>query len=126
MVNDMLDEVYQALSKRPELTDICIKSFERPESLEDDKPSIVIRPVSSPLRVANGSNTSLAKRFTYQINVESTSRKECKEIWSIIEKVMEGLRFYQVAGDLEDYISHIKRYVDVRTYRGVSPLYKDY
>ncbi|CQR24579.1 hypothetical protein BN1356_00923 [Streptococcus varani] len=126
MVNDMLGDIYQAFLKQPELANICIKSFERPETLEADKSSIVIKPVSSPMRVMNGSDTSLAKRFTYQINVECAERIECKEIWSVIEPILESFHFYQVAGDLEDYISHIKRYVDVRTYRGVSPLYKKY
>lgn len=126
MVRDMLEEVYQALVSHEGLAGVCVKSFERPESLGEDEPSIVLIPVSSPMQMARGSNRSLAKRFSYQVNVESKSRKTCKDLQAIVEKILEEKGFYQSAGDLEGYISHIGRYVDVRTYRGRSPLYADY
>ncbi|CXF49199.1 Uncharacterised protein [Streptococcus pneumoniae] len=39
---------------------------------------------------------------------------------------MEEQGFYQTEGGLEQWIPDIKRYVDVRTYRGMSALYEKY
>lgn len=126
MVNDMLQELYKALKSRDELKNITIKSFERPETLDAKSPSIVIIPVNSPIQAGLGSNKSLRKRFTYQVNVEARDRLQAKGLAMIVEKVLWEKGFYQVPGGLEDYLSEIKRYVDVRTYRGYSPLYQNY
>jgi len=108
------------------LAGISIKSFERPETLSSDKTSIVIKPVGSPMQAVMGSDTSLAKVFLYQINVESKNRVECKELQRKIEKIMEEQGFYQTTGGLDEWIPEIKRYVDARTYRGRSALYEEY
>lgn len=126
MTKDKLTELYNALKEDKSLSGISIKSFKRPETLGDDEASIVIIPVGPPMQTAHGSNTSLAKTFLYQINVESTNRVECKELQGRIEKIMENQGFYQTDGGLDQWFPDIKRYVDARTYRGVSNLYEEY
>lgn len=129
MERDMLLDLYELLVADERLAGVSIKSFERPEGLGDKEASIVLKPVTSPIQSAMGSNTSLAKRYLIQVNVESGKRLECKTLQRIIEEVFEGKRFYQVTdaiSNLEDYIADIGRYVDVRTYRGRSALYSDY
>ncbi|AXQ79775.1 hypothetical protein DDV21_010225 [Streptococcus chenjunshii] len=122
----MLETLYAKLKDDKTLRDVTIKSFVRPEGLAMDAASIVIIPIISPEQAVRASNTSLSKKFVYQINVESVDRKEAKDLQRRVEKVMESLGFYQIAGGLEDFISDVKRYVDARTYRGFSPLYEDY
>ncbi|MDY3824168.1 MAG: hypothetical protein SOZ69_05080 [Streptococcus sp.] len=129
MERDMLLDLYELLVADERLAGISIKSFERPEGLGDRESSIVLKPVTSPIQSAMGSNTSLAKRYLIQVNVESGKRLECKKLQRIVEEIFEGKRFYQVTdaiSNLEDYIADIGRYVDVRTYRGRSALYSDY
>ena len=126
MVKDKFDELYETLKKDASLAGISIKSFKRPDSLPNNEPSIVIRPVGPPMQAVHGSNTSLAKTFLYQVNVESTNYTECKVLQRKIEKIMEDQGFYQTAGGLDDWIPEIKRYVDARTYKGRSALYKEY
>ena len=126
MIKDKLTELYNALEEDKSLAGISIKSFECPETLGDDETSIVIIPVGPPMQTAHGSNTSLAKTFLYQVNVESADRVECKELQGIIEKIMEEQGFYQTEGGLDEWIPDIKRYVDARTYKGQSGLYDKY
>lgn len=129
MERDMLLDLYELLVADERLAGISIKSFERPEGLGDKEASIVLKPVTSPVQTAMGSNTSLAKRYLIQVNVESGKRLECKKLQKIVEEIFEGKRFYQVTeaiSNLEDYIADLGRYVDVRTYRGRSALYSDY
>ena len=126
MIKDKLTELYKALKEDESLSAISIKSFERPETLGDDETSIVIIPIGPPMQTVHGSNTSLAKTFLYQINVESTNRLECKELQGRIEKIMEDQGFYQTEGGLDQWIPDIKRYVDARTYKGRSALYEEY
>ncbi|MBF0819127.1 hypothetical protein [Streptococcus acidominimus] len=126
MVKDKLSELYDALIVDEVLAGISIKSFERPETLADDETSIVIIPLGPPIQTVHGSDTSLAKVFLYQVNVESIDRVECKELQRRIEKIMEGQGFYQTTGGLDEWIPDIKRYADARTYRGVSRLYDEY
>lgn len=126
MVKDKFNELYEALKKDETLAGISIKSFNRPDSLPSNETSIVIRPVGPPMQTAHGSNTSLAKTFLYQVNVESKNYMECKELQRKIEKIMEDHRFYQTTGGLDEWIPGIKRYVDARTYKGQSALYEEY
>jgi len=60
MIKDKLTELYNALKEDKTLAGISIKSFERPETLSNDKTSIVIKPVGSPMQAVSGSDTSLA------------------------------------------------------------------
>lgn len=126
MVKDKFNELYEALKKDASLAGISIKSFKRPDSLPNNEPSIVIRPVGPPMQAVYGSNTSLAKTFLYQVNVESTNYAECKVLQRKIEKIMEDQGFYQTSGGLDEWIPEIKRYVDARTYKGRSALYEEY
>lgn len=126
MVRDMLAELWEALKQDEALDQISVKSFGRPESLKDDETSVVIIPLGPPIQAVHGSNTSLAKTYLYQINVESVDALECKELQRRIEKILEGKGFYQTVGGLDAYLDEIKRYVDARTYRGTSPLYEEY
>ena len=107
-------------------TNISIKSFVRDTNLDDTETSIVLVPVAPPMQTNYGSDTSLSKVFLIQINVESIDRKKCKELQRIIEKIMESEGFYQTVGGLDEYLVDLGRYVDARTYRGVSRLYEDY
>lgn len=126
MVKDKFNELYEALKKDASLAGISIKSFKRPDSLPNNEPSIVIKPVGPPMQAVHGSNTSLAKTFLYQVNVESTNYTECKVLQRKIEKIMEDQGFYQTSGGLDEWIPEIKRYVDARTYKGRSALYEEY
>ena len=126
MVKDKFNELYEALKKDASLAGISIKSFKRPDSLPNNEPSIVIRPVGPPMQAVYGSNTSLAKTFLYQVNVESTNYAECKVLQRKIEKIMEDQGFYQTSGGLDEWIPEIKRYVDARTYKGRGALYEEY
>lgn len=126
MLKDKFNELYETLKKDETLAGISIKSFNRPDTLPSNETSIVIRPVGPPMQTAHGSNTSLAKTFLYQVNVESKKYMECKELQRKIEKIMEEQGFYQTAGGLDEWIPEIKRYVDARTYRGRSALYEEY
>lgn len=125
-MRDMLSEIYDLLRTDSDLAQITIRSFERPETLQDNETSIVIIPITPPTDALNGSDTVLQKKFMYQINVESVKRIQAKEIQNKISKLLREISFYQTDGGLEDYISSIGRYVDARTYRGRSPLYKEY
>ena len=126
MVKDRLEEIWEKLNEDERLSDISIKSFVRDSNLDDTETSIVLVPVAPPMQTIFGSDTSLSKVFLIQINVESTDRKTCKELQRIIEKIMESEGFYQTVGGLDEYIEDLGRYVDARTYRGVSKLYEDY
>lgn len=126
MVKDKFNEFYEALKKEESLAGISIKSFKRPDSLPNNESSIVIKPVGPPMQAVHGSNTSLAKTFLYQINVESIDYTECKVLQRKIEKIMEDHGFYQTNGGLDEWIPEIKRYVDARTYKGQSTLYEEY
>ena len=126
MLKDKFNELYEALKKDETLAGISIKSFNRPDTLPSNETSIVIIPVGPPMQTAHGSNTSLAKTFLYQVNVESKNYMECKELQRKIEKIMEEQGFYQTTGGLDEWIPEIKRYVDARTYKGRSALYEEY
>lgn len=126
MVKDKFNELYEALKKDESLAGISIKSFKRPDTLPGNETSIVIRPVGPPMQAVHGSNTTLAKTFLYQLNVESKNYMECKELQRKIEKIMEDQGFYQTSGGLDEWIPEIKRYVDARTYKGQSALYEEY
>ncbi|GFH42738.1 hypothetical protein Hs30E_12890 [Lactococcus hodotermopsidis] len=125
-MKDMMTEVFQVLSGKSELADVVIKSFEPPETLTDNASSIVIVPVGSPEQAMAGSDKFLAKRFVYQINVETSDRIETKRLAKAVEGAMLSMKFVQLSGGLDEYFSETKRYVDARRYVGVSKLYADY
>lgn len=122
-MKDMMEVVQQKLKSCPILSEVIIKGFERPESLEDNEPSIVIYPMGPPKTGEIGSNTHLNMVYTYQINVETIDYVKSKEYASAVRDMLEELHFYQLEGGLDEYFQETGRYVDARRYRGCSPLY---
>lgn len=125
-MRDRIEELALALQERKELAGICIRSFERPETLAKDETSIVIIPLGPPTPAARGSDKTLAKSFLFQVNVEANSYLEPKRLQAIVEEVFEPLGFYQTEGGLDEFISDLDRYVDARTYQGHSRLYDNF
>ncbi|HEM9634174.1 TPA: hypothetical protein U3L57_000077 [Streptococcus agalactiae] len=126
MVKDMITEIFNLFKGDDVLKTIKTKSFERPESLSVDQTSIIIIPITAPQQSVFGSDTSLSKKFVYQIDVESTNRVECKELQRRIEKLFETIGFYQNDSGLEKFDRDTGRYLDARTYKGFSKIYEDY
>ncbi|HEL0668851.1 TPA: hypothetical protein TUW52_000917 [Streptococcus equi subsp. zooepidemicus] len=126
MVRDMLTEIFDLLKTDNVLKLVKIKSFERPESLPDDQTSVVILPITAPKQITFGSDVSLSKKFVYQVEVESTSRIECKDLQRRIEKQLEKIGFYQNDAGFERFDRDTGRYLDARTFRGFSDIYEDY
>lgn len=125
-MRDMLSELFHALKESEDLSAICIKSFERPETLSEKDTSIVILPLGPPISKVRGSDKVLSKRFLYQVNVESIDRLECKRLQNAVAEVFERFGFEQVDGGLDEYIRELCRYVDARTYQGYSQLYEEF
>lgn len=126
MVKDMLTEIGDLLKTDEVLKMIKTKSFTRPESLQDTDTSIVITPITPPQQKDFGSDISLSKKFLYQIEVESTSRLECKDLQYRIENLLETIGFFQSDSGLEGFDLNTNRYRDARTYRGFSKIYEQY
>ncbi|MCK1200320.1 hypothetical protein MXZ33_05950 [Streptococcus uberis] len=126
MVKDMLTEIGDLLKTDEVLKMIKTKSFTRPESLQDTDTSIVITPITPPQQKDFGSDISLSKKFLYQIEVESTSRLECKDLQYRIESLLETIGFFQSDSGLEGFDLNTNRYRDARTYRGFSKIYEQY
>lgn len=125
-IRDQLEELYEALVAEPELEGVLIKSYTRPEELDETEPSIVLIPVGPPMQSNAGSDTYLTKKFMYQVNVESIDRKEAKGLQAVVEKVLLKKGFHQMSGGLDEWIPDIKRYADARTYSGRGMLYENY
>lgn len=126
MVKDMMSEIEILLKSDEILKTIKIKSFSRPESLEDTSPSIVIIPIAPPSQKDFGSDRPLSKKFLYQIEVESISRIECKELQHKIENLLMTIGFFQSDSGFEGFDNNTNRYRDARTYRGFSKIYEQY
>lgn len=126
MVRDMVTEISDLLKTNNKIRQIKMKTFARPESLSDDMPSIVIIPIAPPMQQDFGSDKPLSKKFLYQIEVESISRMECKEIQNEIENLLITIGFFQSDSGLEGFDSNTNRYRDARTYRGSSDIYENY
>lgn len=130
ILKDMLQEVVDLLITDESIKAIQsyggLKSFIRSSSLDKSQTSITIDPLGPPQQAASGSNTSLSKKFIYQINVESADRMECKEFQRKIEKLLITKKFWQMSGGLEEYFEATERYVDARRYVGYSKLYENY
>lgn len=126
MVRDMVTEISDLLKTNNKIRQIKMKTFARPESLSDDMPSIVIIPIAPPMQQDFGSDKPLSKKFLYQIEVESISRMECKEIQNEIENLLITIGFFQSDSGLEGFNSNTNRYRDARTYKGSSDIYENY
>lgn len=126
MIRDMVTEISDLLKTNEKIRQIKMKTFVRPESLSDELPSIVIIPIAPPMQQDFGSDKPLSKKFLYQIEVESISRMECKEIQNEIENLLITIGFFQSDSGLEGFDSNTNRYRDARTYRGSSDIYENY
>lgn len=126
MVKDMLTEIGELFKQDEVLRSVKTKTFKRPESLPSDQTSIVIVPLAPPRQTNFGSDKPLVKKFMYQIDVESVSRLECKDLQNRIEKKLMVIDFFQSDNGLERYDEDTNRYLDARTYKGFSSLYEEY
>ena len=122
-MSDMMMVVASKIKERPELADVTVKPYYRPESLAQDKASLVIVPMAPPRQVDFGSDKPLRKQFTYQINIEASSKALCTSVALAVDEVLTGLGFYQLNGGIDEYFVETKRFVDARRYRGYSQLY---
>ncbi|HFI0902325.1 TPA: hypothetical protein ACGOYP_001714 [Streptococcus suis] len=122
-MSDMMKRIGVLLKQQPELVDIAVKPYYRPESLDANEPSITIIPMAPPKQVSFGSDRALQKEFTYQINSEASSKSKATEIALAVERVLNELGFVQLNSGLDEYFIETNRYVDVRRYRGRSSLY---
>lgn len=122
-MKSMLDTLADKLAEVPALSNIAIHYFQRPESLSESDSSIVLIPLAPPQQETFGSDNFLQKRFSYQVNVESSDYYKTKRIAHEVEKVFLEAAFYQNTGGLDEYFEETKRYVDARTYRGSSSVY---
>lgn len=126
MIRDMVTEISDLLKTNEKIRQIKMKTFVRPESLSDELPSIVIIPIAPPMQQDFGSDKPLSKKFLYQIEVESISRMECKELQHKIESLLSTIGFFQSDSGLEGFDNNTNRYRDARTYRGSSEIYEEY
>ena len=118
----MMMEVYEALKKDTTIASLVdsdrIKFFEAPETLDTSKPFIIIdSPLGPSTSAYFAANRELSKRFSYQINVESTDYLTTKKIAKAVQDVMRKMEFGQLTGGLDTYFAETKRYVDARRYR---------
>jgi hypothetical protein len=70
-----------------------------------------------------GSDKTLNRQFTYQIDVETTSHADSVRLQKIIEDTMKSIRLFALAGGFDEYFSETGRYVVAKRYRGASKLY---
>lgn len=122
-MTNMIKVISDRLKELPELSDVTIKAYYRPEILAEDDSSLVIIPMSPPKQASFGSDIPLRKEFTFQFNIEASSRDEVTRIALAMEKILLQMGFYQLSGGLDEYFVETKRYVDARRFRGYSMLY---
>lgn len=122
-MTDMMQTIQQKLKKLEVFEGVVIKPYYRPESMSDSDPSVVIVPMAPAKQETFGSNTPLRKQFSYQINVEASTKARATELAHATEKVLLEMGFLQLSGGLDEYFIETRRYVDARRYRGHSALY---
>ncbi|MDN6626262.1 MAG: hypothetical protein L0K82_03490 [Pisciglobus halotolerans] len=126
-MNDKLMEIYNVLKANPVIAEKCenrIKFYEYPETADTSKAFMIITPLDIPSAFLYGSNDELSVEFMYQVDVQSHSRQETKEIQIAVKNTLRENDFKQLSGGLDRYFSETKRYVDARRYKGISKLYK--
>ncbi|WP_288746339.1 hypothetical protein [uncultured Enterococcus sp.] len=121
-MKDMMMEVYKQLVANPliaeKVTKDRIKFYEVPETLDTTKPFILIdTPLGPPTSAYYAANKEMSQTFSYQINVETTSRILTKEIAKAVKAAMWGFGYVQLNGGLDEYFNETKRFVDARRYR---------
>ena len=122
-MTDMMTVIHNHLKVLPELEGVTIKPYYRPESLARHQSSLAIVPMAPARQNSFASDEPLRKEFTYQMNIEASTKEECTRIAGAVEKVFLKLGFYQLSGGLDEYFVETKRYVDARRYRGYSSIY---
>lgn len=122
-MSDMMRQISDKLRALPELQGVTIKPYYRPEALLKSASSIVIVPMAPPRQMTFGSDRPLRKEFTYQINIEASSKETCTQLALAVERVLLALGFIQLSGGLDEYFVETERYVDARRYRGYSDMY---
>lgn len=122
-MSDMMKNIHERLKSAVALKGVVIKPYYRPETLDKSASSLVIVPMAPPRQDSFGSNKPLRKEFTYQINIEASSKLECSRIATECEQVLLAMGFIQLNGGLDEYFVETGRYVDARRYRGYSAIY---
>ncbi|MDG3136269.1 hypothetical protein [Streptococcus suis] len=122
-MSDMMRRIADLLKKESVMDGVTIKPYYRPESLAQSDPSLAIVPIAPPKQHSFASDRSLNKEFTYQMNIEASTKARCTEIALAVEKVMVSMGFHQLNGGLDEYFIETNRYVDARRYRGYSSIY---
>ncbi len=125
-MKDMLDIIHQAMQEDEVIASNCegrIKYYLYPETGETVNPFITIRPLTPPEAKVYASDKNLSYQFFYQIDVQASERKKCKEIQHAVKAVMEGIGYVQQAGGLDEYFQETKRFVDARRYIKTTDLY---
>lgn len=118
-MKDMMEMISNALKENNTIAAECedrIALYIYPENWDAAKPFITIRPLQPPKASNYASDKNLSYEFYYQIDVQSYDRMKCKGIQAAIKEVMEGLKFSQQPGGLDDYFEETRRYVDARRY----------
>lgn len=100
-MSDMMKMIADRFKALPELSEVTIKPYYRPESLKANMASLVIVPMAPPKQADFGSDKALRKQFTYQFNIEASTKSQCTEIACAVEKVMDELQFHQLSGGLD-------------------------
>lgn len=126
MIQDMLTNIYDAL-----LNDSLIGSklkghifyYDFPESEDTKSTKLIIKPLRPPQDQTGGSNQGLTTNFIFQLDVQSTDRKLCKQIQAAIKKVMAAFNLFQLSDGLDEYFANTGMYVDARRYEGNTKLY---
>lgn len=127
MTKDLMDAVYQIIIGDETILRFVekkqIKYYASSENFDTSKPFVIIDPLGPPDSAAYSSNTELAQRVIYQINVEGPVRKDVKRIQQLIKTALAGNKIRQISGGLDEYFPETKRYVDARRYSVQTKLY---
>jgi hypothetical protein len=126
MIQDMLTNIYDAL-----INDSLIESklkghiFYYDDSNEKDTKAtkLIIKPLRPPQDQTGGSDQGLTTNFLFQLDVQSTDRKLCKQLQAVIRQVMAAFSFAQLSDGLDEYFADTGMYVDARRYEGNTKLY---
>ncbi|WP_424685143.1 hypothetical protein [Enterococcus sp.] len=127
MTKDLLESVHRIIISDETIMRFVekgqVKAYASSENFDTSKPFVIIDPLGPPDSASYASNTELAQRVIYQINVEGPSRKDVKRIQQLIKSAFATKKIRQIAGGLDEYFPETKRYVDARRYSVQTKLY---
>lgn len=126
-MSDKITDIYNALKANPTISAKCgnrIKFYDYPEIADTSKAFMIIAPLDVPSALFYASNREMMTSFEYQIDVQSPSRLEVKEIQVAVKKTLREEGFNQLPAGLDTYFTETKRYVDARRYTGNSKMYE--